>query len=129
MKTVTSAEYLANQLAVCGKSQKEVAFECGYTKPNIITMFKQGTTRIPIAAAPKLAVAVGVDPAKFLRMVMSESHPEILETIENVLGGFTTSNEAHILSLFREATKNSNPAIEGKTNERNFMKAIRDYFK
>jgi len=49
-------------------------------------MFKQGRTKIPIRKVPALAKALGVEPAIFLRVVLSEYQPELLETLESVLG-------------------------------------------
>lgn len=128
MHKQSSAEYFANHLAICGKSQKDVAFEAGYTKPNIITMFKQGLTSIPVAAAPKLARAINVDPAHFLRIVMEEHHPDLLSTLEETLGGFATANESEFLKLFREATGNEDPPMPGKAARRSLAAAIKKAF-
>ena len=38
----TVAKYIERQLALCGRSQKEIATECGYSNANMITMFKTG---------------------------------------------------------------------------------------
>ena len=126
MKTVSSAEYFAKQLEVCGKSQKEVAFEAGYERPNIITMFKQGITKIPIAAAPRLAKAINVDPAYFLRLVILDHHPELLEAIEETLGGFVSVNEGHVIQLLREATGNTNPDVPDNDAASKLRKAFRE---
>lgn len=119
------ADYLNNQIAICGKSQKDIAFEAGYQRPNIITMFKQGVTKVPIAAAPKIAKAIGSDPAFFLRLVLHEYHPELLETIEKDLGGFCTVNEASILNLLRDSTGNTDPVIPNKTAENKLRAAFK----
>ena len=85
-KKITVAEYLTAQIGVCGKSQKQIAEEVGFPKANILTMCKHGTTRVPIQRVPALARALGVDPAKLMKMVLEEYQPEILEAIESSLG-------------------------------------------
>ena len=89
-KKIKVAEYLTAQLEICGKSQKEIAKEVGFPKANVLTMLKQGNTRVPIHRVPALAEALGVDPAKFMRMVLAEYHPEILKAIESSLGEIKT---------------------------------------
>ena len=41
---------------------------------------------MPIQRVPALARALGVDPAKLMKMVLEEYQPEILEAIESSLG-------------------------------------------
>jgi len=45
---IAVAEYLNQQIALSGVPQTEIAEKLGYDKPNIITMFKQGKTKIPM---------------------------------------------------------------------------------
>ena len=71
-KKIKVAEYLTAQIDICGKSQKQIAEEVGFPKANVLTMMKHGTTRIPIHRVPALAKSLGVDPAKFMRMVLAE---------------------------------------------------------
>lgn len=125
--SITVAEYLTNQIGVCGKSQKDIAWETGYARPNIITMFKQGVTKVPVSAAPKLAKAIGSDPAFFLHLVLEEYHPDLLQTIEDTLGGFTTPNEAHMLHIFREVTDNQDPVLS-KAAESKFKDCVKEVF-
>ena len=85
-KPLKVAEYISAQLEACGKSQKKVAKEAGFTNPNILTMIKQGLTKLPIKRVNDLAEALGVNKAKLMRMVLQEYQPEILEAIEDSLG-------------------------------------------
>jgi transcriptional regulator with XRE-family HTH domain len=92
-KKKTVAEYISGQIDLCGKSQKQIAEEVGFPKANILTMIKHGTTRVPIHRAPALARALGVDPAKLMRMALAEYSPEILEAIEGSLGPIVVEPE------------------------------------
>jgi transcriptional regulator with XRE-family HTH domain len=105
------AEYLNVQLDLSPKTQREIALEIGYERPNIITMFKQGLTKVPITKIAPLARALGVDPAYFLRIAMNEYMPDTLEAIEQVFGAIVTANEAEIIEVIREATQGKNPRI------------------
>lgn len=75
-KAMRVADYLAQQIILCGKSQKEIAEEVGYEKPNVITMMKQGHTKIPIVKVGAFARALEVDLAYLLRLVCMEYMPE-----------------------------------------------------
>jgi hypothetical protein len=107
----TVAEYVTFHLDACKRTQREIAGEIGYSNSNVITMFKQGLTKIPVAVAPKLAVAIGVDPGQFLRMVLNEYMPDLLPEIEKHVGGLCTLNELAMLKTIRTATKDKDPAM------------------
>ena len=115
----TVAEYLAGQIDMSEKTQREIAAEIGYDRPNILTMLKQGTTKIPLNKVAPLARALGVDPAYFIRVVLREYLPDMWDAIQECLGGgIATKNEAAMLAVIRDATKNSNPAMDtARANE------------
>lgn len=104
--TETVAEFITHQIRVSGKSQVEIASELGYDKPNIITMFKQGRTRIPLDKVGPLAKALKIDPALFLKKVMGEYMPETLAALQSVLDGLQlTQNELELIAAYRQMTK------------------------
>ena len=125
---VTVAQYLTFQLDATHKTQREIADEVGYSKSNIITMFKQGLTRVPLATAPKLAKALGVDPIYFLRLCMREYTPEILEAIESTIGDLPSSNESKILDVLRDATDHQDPALMTKAQGDALRKLFKELF-
>lgn len=100
------AKYLTQQVAVCGKNQREIATDLGYTNPNVITMFKTGATKIPVNKVPALAKTLGVDPLFLLRAVMSEYMPETWEAIEQTIGTdkIVTEDERALLKVIRSST-------------------------
>lgn len=105
---IAVTKYLEQQLALCGKSQREVAEEIGYTNPNIITMFKTGATKIPVSKAGPLARALGVDPIFMLRLLMSEYMPDTWAEIETVLGRniALTEQDFSVANFIREVAGN-----------------------
>ncbi len=86
MPKLTAAEYLAQAIAVSGKTQKEIARIAGYDKPNVLSMMKTGITKIPVDRVPALARACGTDPKVMLRIVMLEYHPNVWEVLTKTLG-------------------------------------------
>ena len=65
---ITIADFIADRLAESDKTQREIAAECGFDKPNIITMFKNGSTKVPLNRIGALAKALDADPAHMLRL-------------------------------------------------------------
>ncbi|MBK1679922.1 hypothetical protein [Rhodocyclus tenuis] len=105
------AEFLKEKINASGKMQREIAKEAGFEKPNIITMLKQGKTKLPISRIGALAKAIDADPAHLLRLVMSEYCPETWQAIEDVAqDAVLTANELKLVRAYREATGNSDAA-------------------
>lgn len=73
------AVFLAHHIDRSSKSQKEIADEAGFERPNIISMLKQGITKLPVTRAPALARAIDVDPTELFRMCMEEYMPDLLK--------------------------------------------------
>src|SRR5579871_5258209 len=72
------SEYLTKQIDAIApyKNQRQIAHELGYAKPNIISMFKTGDTKVPIDKIPALARALNVDPAFLFRLAMEQFWPD-----------------------------------------------------
>lgn len=106
---ITVAEFLADSIAAVDKTQREISQECGFDNPNIITMFKQGLTKLPINRIAPLAKALEVDPVHLLRLVMLEYIPESWEAIENIMKSTVlTANELELVRAFRDVTGGNN---------------------
>ena len=109
-KTITIAGFIADRLAETDKTQREIAAECGFETPNIITMFKNGSTKVPLNRIGALAKALDADPAHMLRLAMQEYMPNTWESIEDTLKStLLTANELKLLRAYREATGNADP--------------------
>jgi len=101
---ITVADFIADRLAESDKTQREIAEECGFLTPNIITMFKKGDTKVPINRIGSLAKALEVDPAYLLRLVMSEYLPDAWDAIEDILKStILSANELHLVREYRRA--------------------------
>lgn len=105
---VTVAEFIADRLATIDKTQREVAEECGFETPNIITMFKQGKTKVPLDRIRTLAKALDVDPAHLLRLALQEYMPDTWSSIEEILHStILTASELELVRKYRQVTGDS----------------------
>lgn len=101
----TVAEFITERLAESDKTQREIAEECGFPKPNIITMFKNGNTKVPLNRIGTLAKAIDADPAHLFRLIMREYLPETWEAVEDVMQSTVlTAKELKLVRAYREAT-------------------------
>src|ERR1700674_5610566 len=108
------AIYLDKQIdALKGaKTQREIASEIGYDRPNMISMFKRGESKVPFEKIPALAKALKVDPAHLFRLALEQSWPGMHDTIDQIFGSLSaaSSNEEEIiLTKWRAATANKDP--------------------
>src|SRR5580704_11911538 len=73
------AKYLDKQIdALKGvKTQREIAAEIGYDKPNMISMFKHAEVKAPLDKIPSLAKALHVDPAHLFRLALEQYWPTL----------------------------------------------------
>jgi hypothetical protein len=98
------AQFLAQQIALSPKKQNEIASEVGYDKPNVITMIKQGKTKLPLAKVGPMARALGIDPVHLLRLVLQEYYPENWQVLEGLIGErLVSADELALVKLVRAA--------------------------
>lgn len=107
------AQYLTAQIQISGLKQKDIADALGYTKPNIITMFKQGLTKLPIEKVGVTAKALGVDPVYLMRVAMNDYMPGTYNAIVSVFGQEPLSkNELAIINEVRKLSNGADPAMD-----------------
>lgn len=98
------AEYISAQIHLCGKSQIDIARETGFEKPNVITMIKQGKTKLPMDKIGKFAKAIEVDPIYLFKMCMAEYWPDTAKELQKIFGQpMLTENELDIIQVFRDS--------------------------
>jgi transcriptional regulator with XRE-family HTH domain len=106
------AKYLEKQIdALKGvKTQREIAREIGYDKPNMISMFKRGEAKVPLDKIPLLAKALHVDPTHLFRLALEQYWPNMGDMIAGIFGRIASENEEAIfLKKWRLATKELDP--------------------
>lgn len=55
------------------KTQQEMAREAGFKNSSMITLLKQGSTKLAIDRVPGMAKALEVDPASMMRLTLEQS--------------------------------------------------------
>ncbi len=101
-------EYIEKQLYLSGKSQREVADALGYKNQNIISVFKNGKSKVPVNKVGALATVLGIDKKFFLHMVMNEYMPDVWKSMMEILSDEIpqhSANDVQTLNVIREATK------------------------
>lgn len=74
-------------------TQQEVALKLGYDNANILTMFKKGTTRVPLDKVAPLARALDLDPGELMREWFATYYPDALPAIEEHMGSLMSCAE------------------------------------
>lgn len=120
-------EYLERKINASTIKQSEMAEELGFATPNIITMFKQGKTKVPLEKVTEFAKILGIDPKMLLRMAMLEYCPELFRVVEKTFGVIITKNEQEIINEIRRLSRGTDPAItsiQSKLAVERFVKEI-----
>ena len=121
LKPRSVAEYITMQIGLCGKSQLDIAKTAGFDKPNIITMIKQGKTKLPLDKIGKFAKAIEVDPVYLFGLCMNEYWPDTWASLQQFLGKTTvTQNEGEFISVIRESNV-INPKLNTEAEKAKFL--------
>lgn len=91
------------------KSQREIAAEVGYDRPNILSMIKTGETKLPLDKVPALAKSLGVDVKHLFRLTLEQHYPEVARVAHEIFGNVVSDNEMALVKIFREITDDNNP--------------------
>lgn len=101
------------------RTQREIADIAGYTNPNMITMIKQGMTKVALDRVFDLAKALDADHKVVMRMALEQFYsPLVVRDLENAMGVIATSNEIKILEAIREVSGNADPKLTPELKER-----------
>ena len=97
------------------KTQAEVAEEAGFVNPNMVTMIKKGSTKLPIDRVPALAKALESDPALLLRLALEQSEGSTAAAaIYEIIGQPITKNEMAWINEIREASGDTDPRLTSR---------------
>ena len=106
------------------KTQAEIAEQAGYVNQNMITMIKQGSTKVALDRVPALARALECDPAYLMRLALEQAIGRTAAAaVVEVFGDPVTMNERGWIDAIREASDNTDPRITSRT-----LAAIRAMF-
>ena len=99
------------------KSQAEIAEEAGFVNPNMVTMIKQGATKLPLDRVPALAKALECDPSLLLRLALDQSEGSTAAAaIYEIIGQPITKNEMAWITEIREASGDTDPRLTSRAS-------------
>jgi len=104
MKTSLVARFIASCIEKSHYSQKEIAMLSGFERPNIITMIKQGKTKVPLDKIGLIANALEIDALQLFKMCMEEYQPSTWDVIAPFMEPTLTRDETRLLMALREST-------------------------
>jgi hypothetical protein len=127
-KDTKVARFIAQRIKDTGKSQRDIAIEAGFDSPNMVTLLKQGKTKLPIAKIGTMAKALETDPVHLLKLSLSTYCPETWEAIEPFLASALTEDELQLVQALRTSVGApflSAVSVESKQHFSDFMKSLR----
>ena len=98
------------------KTQAQIAEEAGFVNPNMVTMVKQGATKLAVDRVPALAMALDCDPALLLRLALEQAEGSTAAAaIFEIIGEPTTANERVWLAEIRDASGDTDPRLTSRS--------------
>lgn len=99
------------------KTQAEIATEAGFVNPNMVTMIKQGATKLPLDRVPALARALDSDPALLLRLALEQSEGSTAAAaIYEIIGQPITKNEMAWITEIRAVSGDTDPRLTSRAS-------------
>lgn len=98
------ARFVRERIQATGKLQKDIARQAGFEMPNVITMIKQGKTKLPLAKIGAMAAAMEADPLHLLQLCLEEYQPDTWKAIAPFLETAVTADELRLLQRLRDLT-------------------------
>jgi transcriptional regulator with XRE-family HTH domain len=105
------AQFLRRRIAELAskKSQREIATEVGYDKPNMVSMIKNGESRLPFEKIPAFARSLEVDLAYLFRLSLEQHWPDFYKSISAAGIEILTEEERKTIFRLREDNNKSAP--------------------
>ncbi len=104
--TAEIASYVTRSIHHSGKSNKQIAQEAGFKKPNFVSMLKKGHAQVPLARIPALAKALGTDPKILLDACLAAYYPEIHKVFRAIAPSMLiSSGELSVIRALRHAVR------------------------
>lgn len=98
------------------KSQSQIASEAGFPNPNMVTMIKNGTSKLALDRVPSMARALECDPAYLMRLALEQAiGSTAAEAVIEVFGEPVTANECGWLQEIRQASDNADPRLTSRS--------------
>jgi hypothetical protein len=76
-EAVALAEYIADHIALSGRTQREIACDAGIPNQNFLSMLKTGTAKVPLRRVRALAAALCVPALDLVFVRLNAQDPEL----------------------------------------------------
>ncbi|MBY6003289.1 XRE family transcriptional regulator [Salipiger bermudensis] len=94
------------------KSQQQIASEAGFQNPNMVTIIKQGSSKLAIDRVPSMAKALDCDPAYLMRLALEQAEGDTAaQAIFEILGTPVSANELGWVEAIRELSDHTDPRL------------------
>jgi len=98
------------------KSQLQIAKEAGFPNPNMVTMIKNGSNKLPLDRVPSMARALECDAAYLMRLTLEQQEGETAaQAIAEIFGTPVTANELGWLQEIRSTSGHSAPRMTSRS--------------
>ncbi|WP_138422355.1 helix-turn-helix domain-containing protein [Maritimibacter alexandrii] len=98
------------------KTQADIAAQAGYVNQNMITMIKQGRSKVALDRIPALAGALECDSAYLMRLALEQAiGGTAAATLIEVFGDPVTANEQAWLREIRSASGHADPRLTARS--------------
>lgn len=98
------------------KTQAEIAEASGFINPNVISMLKSGSSKLPLDRVPDLAKALECDPAWLLRLALEQGEGSTAAAaIFEIVGQPITQNERAWIAGIRDASDDTDPRLASRS--------------
>ena len=98
------------------KSQFQIARDAGFPNPNMVTMIKNGTSKLALDRVPSMANALECDPAFLMRLSMEQAFGSIAaKAMIEIFGQPVTKNEQGWLQEIQEASDHTDPRVTSRS--------------
>ena len=97
------------------KSQNEIAIDAGFVSRNMITMLKNGASKLPLDRVPSLARALECDPGYLLRLTLEQVEGDkAAQAIMDIMQTPVSENELGWIREIRDASEHSDPRMTNR---------------
>ena len=97
------------------KSQREIASEVGYDKPNMLSMIKYGDSRLPLDKVPIFAKALELDVGFLFRNALEQYWPDLNKVLQDAGVEVLSKSEKQLFKrLHDEFVEEPMPALSEK---------------
>jgi transcriptional regulator with XRE-family HTH domain len=117
-----TAEYIRVEMEHSTLTQKEVSEFVGFKTPNLVTMIKQGSTKLPVDKIPKFAKILEIDPVRLFKMAFMEYDEPGYNAIVEVMGEPVTKTEREVLKLLERIAPSND--IESPMEIKGYLEKI-----